>query len=124
MNCTTWPLRRTQIIDRRHDLQRPRTLCAALSVALVLTGGVSAHVQAAPVRYTFAVIAGTLQSPADEAPTQRLIDAIGRNRDMSFIVYDGNLKGAVRAAPGPAGSGTSSADLYSGPARLDRLRHD
>ena len=97
MNCTTWPLRRTQIIDRRHDLQRPRTLCAALSVALVLTGGVSAHVQAAPVRYTFAVIAGTLQSPADEAPTQRLIDAIGRNRDVSFIVYDGNLKGAKEA---------------------------
>jgi hypothetical protein len=97
MNCTTWPLRRMQIIDRRHDLQRPRTLCAALAVALILTGGVAPPAQAAPVRYTFAVIAGTLQSPADEAPTQRLIDAIGRNRDMSFIVYDGNLRGAKEA---------------------------
>ena len=124
MNCTTWPLRRMQIIDRRHHLQRPRTLCAALAIALILTGGVAPHAQAAPVRYTFAVIAGTLQSPADEAPTQRLIDAIGRNRDMSFIVYDGNLKRsegslprlAVRAAPGTAGSVTSGADLHSGPA--------
>ena len=97
MNCTTWPLRRMQIIDRHHDLQRPRTLCAALAVALILTGGGSPHAQAAPVRYTFAVIAGTLQSPADEAPTQRLVDAIGRNRDMSFIVYDGNLKGPKEA---------------------------
>jgi hypothetical protein len=97
MNCTTWPLRRMQIIDRRHHLQRPRTLCAALAIALILTGGVAPHAQAAPVRYTFAVIAGTLQSPADEAPTQRLIDAIGRNRDVSFIVYDGNLKGAKEA---------------------------
>jgi hypothetical protein len=97
MNCMTWPSRRMQIIDRHHELQRPRTLCAALAVALILTGAASPHAQAAPVRYTFAVIAGTLQSPADEAPTQRLIDAIGRNRDMSFIVYDGNLKGPKEA---------------------------
>ena len=97
MNCTAWPLRRMQIIDRHHVLRRPRTLCAALAIALILTGGVSPHVQAASVRYTFAVIAATLQSPADEAPTQRLIDAIGRNRDVSFIVYDGNLKGAKEA---------------------------
>lgn len=93
----TWRLRRMRIIDRRAHPPRPRTACAVLACALVLTGAGSTHAQAAPVRYTFAVIAGTLQSPADEAPTQRLIDAIGRGRDMSFIVYDGNLKGGKEA---------------------------
>jgi hypothetical protein len=47
--------------------------------------------------YSFAVVANTMQSSADEAPTQRLIDAIGRERDVSFIVYDGNLKGPKEA---------------------------
>ena len=94
MNCTSWPQRRMRIIDRHRQPQRRRTLCAALAFALILATGAAARAQAAPVRYTFAVIADTLQSPADEASTQRLIDAIGRDRDMSFIVYDGNLKGA------------------------------
>ena len=49
--------------------------------------------------YAFAVIASTMQSPADEAPTQRLIDAIGRDRDVSFVVYDGNLKGSEGSLP-------------------------
>ncbi len=48
-------------------------------------------------RYAFAVIANTMQSVADEAFTQRLIEAIGRERGLSFIVYDGNLKGAKEA---------------------------
>jgi len=43
-------------------------------------------------RYAFAVIGSTLQSNADEAPTQRLIDAIGRDPQIAFIVYDGNLR--------------------------------
>jgi hypothetical protein len=97
MNCMTWRLHRMPIIDRRRHPRRSRTACAALACALVLTGAAPTHAQAAPVRYTFAVIAGTLQSAADEAPTQRLIDAIGRERDMSFIVYDGNLKGGKEA---------------------------
>ncbi|MFM0337486.1 hypothetical protein [Paraburkholderia fungorum] len=89
-----------RIIDAHRPSQRPRTLCAALSLALTFTGGAgwfapAAHAEAP--RYVFAVIAGTLQSPADEAPTQRLIDAISRDRDVSFIVYDGNLKGAKEA---------------------------
>ncbi|MDE1183977.1 hypothetical protein [Paraburkholderia sp.] len=53
--------------------------------------------RAAAPRYSFAVIAGTMTGSGDEAPTQRLIDAIGRERDLSFIVYDGNLKGAKEA---------------------------
>ena len=38
-----------------------------------------------------------MHSAADEAATQRLIEAISRERDVSFIVYDGNLKGAKEA---------------------------
>ncbi|MFM0176982.1 hypothetical protein PQR52_00790 [Paraburkholderia aspalathi] len=98
-----------QIIDAHRPSQRPRKLCAALTNALTLTGGFAslasfvvlvvsaplAHAEAP--RFAFAVIASTMQSPADEAPTQRLIDAIGRDRDVSFVVYDGNLKGAKEA---------------------------
>ena len=95
-----------RIIDAYRPPQRPRKLRAALSVAFVLTGGLvplaglfafasSAHAEAP--RYAFAVIANTLQNPADEAATQRLLDAIGREREVSFIVYDGNLKGAKEA---------------------------
>ncbi|HEV3424927.1 MAG TPA: hypothetical protein VG105_14335 [Paraburkholderia sp.] len=97
MSCTASLLRRMRIIDHHRHLTHPRTLCAVLAIALILTEGVPRTAHAAPVRYTFAVIAGTMQSPADEASTQRLIDAMGRERDLSFIVYDGNLKGAKEA---------------------------
>ena len=93
MSCMAWPLRRMRIIDRYLHPQAPRTLCAALGIAFVLSCGTQSVAYAAPIRYSFAVLAGTMQSPADEAPTQRLIDAIGRDRDLSFIVYDGNLRG-------------------------------
>ncbi|HYS65383.1 MAG TPA: hypothetical protein VEN30_16470 [Paraburkholderia sp.] len=97
------------IIDAHSRRQRPRKPRAALSFALSLWGGLvppaalcalfacAAPAHAEAPRYSFAVIAGTMQSPADEAPTQRLIDAIGREREVSFIVYDGNLKGAKEA---------------------------
>lgn len=45
-------------------------------------------------RYAFAVIANAVTAPAEEATAQRLIDAIGRDPQISFVVYDGNLKGA------------------------------
>ncbi|HEY1996890.1 hypothetical protein [Paraburkholderia sp.] len=136
-----------RIIDHHRHLQRPRSVCAALGIALILTAGAASHAHAAPLRYTFAVVAGTLQSPADEAPTQRLIDAIGRERDMSFIVYDGNLKGAKEACrdslyerrqalleaarpalifvPGQhdwADCGTTEAGAFDPVERLDQLR--
>ncbi|WP_213296128.1 hypothetical protein [Paraburkholderia sacchari] len=44
-------------------------------------------------RYSFAVIANVVTEPGDEATLQRLIDAIGRDPQISFTVYDGNLKG-------------------------------
>ena len=97
MSCTASPLRRMRSVDPYRHLQRPRTLCAALGIAFVLAGSALPDAHGAPVRYTFAVLGGTLQGPADEAPTQRLIDAIGRERDLSFIVYDGNLKGPKEA---------------------------
>ncbi len=97
MSYMAWPLRRMRIIDRYPHPQTPRTLCAALGIALVLACAAQSNAHAAPVRYSFAVLAGTLQSPTDEAPTQRLIDAIGRDRNLSFVVYDGNLRGPKEA---------------------------
>jgi len=98
-----------QIIDAHRPSQRPRKLCAALSLVLTRTGSLAslaclgsllaltplAHAETS--RYAFAVIASTMQSPADEAPTQRLIEAISRERNISFIVYDGNLRGTKEA---------------------------
>jgi hypothetical protein len=77
-------------------LQRPRDVRAVLAIALAcsLIGVRPVTAHAAGSRYAFAVISGTLESPADEAPTQRLLDTIGRDSNVSFIVYDGNLKGA------------------------------
>ncbi|MFM0053425.1 hypothetical protein [Caballeronia grimmiae] len=46
---------------------------------------------------TFAVIADALARPADEAPVRQMLDAIGRDRDIAFIVYDGNVKGSTEA---------------------------
>ncbi|AFT86388.1 hypothetical protein [Paraburkholderia phenoliruptrix] len=107
------------IIDARGLVKRPRGLRAARITAFTLALGRKARLMAldsafgsalalaswwaalpahaeAPA-FSFAVIANTMQSPADEASTQRLIDAIGRERGVSFIVYDGNLKGAKEA---------------------------
>ena len=95
-----------RIIDARTPPQRPRRLRAALALALALTGGLGSFAglftfatpaSAAAPRFTFAVIANTMHSPADEAATRRLIEAIGRERDVSFIVYNGNLKGPKEA---------------------------
>ncbi|CAG4896273.1 hypothetical protein [Paraburkholderia gardini] len=83
-------------IDRTRSLSCPCDFRAALAIALACSVicAQPAAARAAGSRYTFAVVSGTLESPADEAPTQRLLDTIGRDNDVSFIVYDGNLKGA------------------------------
>ncbi len=91
-----------RIIDLPLHLLRLRRCVAtrAAVVAFVAVAFVSitaaAHA-AEPQRYAFAVIGSTMHSPADEAPTQRLLDAIGRDPQVSFIVYDGNLKSAKEA---------------------------
>jgi hypothetical protein len=95
-----------RIIDAHRPSQRPRGLRAALTLAFAFIGGVvqlaavfalATPAHAAAPRLTFAVIANTMHSPADEAATQRLIEAINRERDVSFIVYNGNLKGSKEA---------------------------
>jgi hypothetical protein len=100
-------------IDAPRPPQRPRKLRAALTLAFTQSGGliplmplaallagmltIASAAHADTPRYSFAVIANTMQSNADEASTQRLIEAIGRERDLAFMVYDGNLKGAKEA---------------------------
>lgn len=77
-----------------HAIALTAAYIAALSLAV--SGRASFAKEPAP-QYAFAVIGGTLQSSADEALTQRLLDAIGRDPDVSFIVYDGNLKSSKEA---------------------------
>ncbi|MGF6568872.1 hypothetical protein ABH945_000948 [Paraburkholderia sp. GAS333] len=95
-----------RIIDAYKPPQRPRPFRAALRLAF--TRGLIAALAASAAlstrsayadtpRFSFAVIGDTMRSPADEPAAQRLIDAIGRERDISFIVYNGNLKGAKEA---------------------------
>ncbi|CAB3803210.1 hypothetical protein LMG28614_05764 [Paraburkholderia ultramafica] len=95
-----------RIIDAHSSPQRPRRLRAALTLAVALTGALASlaglfafatPASAAAPRFTFAVIANTMHSSADEATTQRLIEAISREREVSFIVYNGNLKGPKEA---------------------------
>ena len=88
------PPPRLQLQARRSDAARI-VIAAALVAVCIATLAPTAN--AAPSRYTFAVIGGTMQDVADEAPTQKLIDAIGRDPQMSFIVYDGNLKSSKEA---------------------------
>jgi hypothetical protein len=49
--------------------------------------------QAAKPHFAFAVISGTIQSANDEAASQRLLEALGIDRHIAFIAYDGNFKG-------------------------------
>ncbi|APA84517.2 hypothetical protein BJG93_03230 [Paraburkholderia sprentiae WSM5005] len=91
-----------RITDARRHPQRLRELRAALRHVHASIGGIvvlaavcawtaPAHAEAS--RFAFAVLSDTMHSSADEAATQRLLDAIARERDVRFIVYDGNLKG-------------------------------
>jgi hypothetical protein len=50
----------------------------------------SAHAEAPPI--SFAIASNVVNKPADETTLQLMLDAIGRDRNTSFIVYDGNLK--------------------------------
>lgn len=78
----------------RRRLRAPLRLgiaMAATASACLLPVATYAH--AAEPGYSFAVLSGAIQSPADELDAQRLIDAIGLDERLSFAVYDGNLKG-------------------------------
>jgi hypothetical protein len=123
-----------------------RATMLAATLSLAASGSISFAKESAP-NYAFAVIGGTLQSSADEALTQRLLEAIGRDPDVSFVVYDGNLKSGKEACrdslfdtrqtlletskpalifiPGQhdwADCGTAEAGSYDPVERLDLLR--
>jgi hypothetical protein len=109
----SWPRRRTRNAERRlatppRPLQSPGRGCldsrylknmrgvyGALMLVLSLGCAMAAHAQ--PSRFAFAVVANVITSQGDESAAQRLIDAIGRDPQIAFVVYDGNLKGAHEA---------------------------
>ncbi|NIE63886.1 hypothetical protein [Burkholderia sp. Ax-1719] len=70
-------------------------LCAMAtsSVAFAASAKAAQPAQTPAWRYAFAVVANVVTEPGDETTLQRLIDAIGRDPQISFLVYDGNLKG-------------------------------
>ncbi|MBB2929500.1 hypothetical protein [Paraburkholderia silvatlantica] len=69
-----------------------RRASCALLLASLLGSPLAAFAQAP--RYAFAVVANALSSQSEEPSAQRLIDAIGRDPQIAFTVYDGNIKGA------------------------------
>ncbi|QBQ98605.1 hypothetical protein E1956_11775 [Paraburkholderia pallida] len=73
---------------RRGGLQR------ALVCLMMFGLPFAAKAEGPSSRYSFAVVANVVTEPGDETTLQRLIDAIGRDPQMSFVVYDGNLKGS------------------------------
>ena len=70
------------------------TSAVSIAIALGCIAMSQAHAEgSAPLG--FAVISDALTRPADEAPVRRMLDAIGRDGSIAFIVYDGNLKGGA-----------------------------
>ena len=86
---------------------RKRILCglpartAAMLVAAALALAQATALAAPPKRsttpYSFAVVSGVINAPADEPAAQRLLDAIARERNLAFVVYAGDLKGSKEA---------------------------
>jgi hypothetical protein len=83
---------------------RTRVVVTCLSALLALAEGLQrAQAEAPPLAslaslatltpLTFAIASNVLDKPAGEVALQHLLDAIGRERNTSFIVYDGDLKG-------------------------------
>ncbi|CAN0621959.1 conserved exported protein of unknown function [Burkholderia multivorans] len=69
-------------------------LAAATTFALGQTTALAAPPRKAAGPYVFAVVSGAIESPADEPAAQRMLEAIARERDVAFVVYEGSLKGA------------------------------
>ncbi|RQT04368.1 hypothetical protein DF051_36865 [Burkholderia contaminans] len=74
---------------------------AAVLVSAVLALAQATALAAPPKRsttpYSFAVVSGVINVPADEPAAQRLLDAIARERNLAFVVYAGDLKGSKEA---------------------------
>ncbi|WP_438396036.1 hypothetical protein [Caballeronia sp. DA-9] len=83
---------RAQWLRTRH---MSRTFIAARVVVCIAAIGAavasqSAHAEAQPM--SFAIASNVLDKPGGETALQQMLDAIGRERNTSFVVYDGNLK--------------------------------
>jgi hypothetical protein len=87
-------------VTARRQAHRHRGI-ASLALALACVSCFATRVRAAEPRYAFAVVSGVMTTSADEPAAQRLIEAIGLDRHLAFVVYDGNLKGpSERCADG------------------------
>jgi len=76
-------------------------LAAAAAFALAQATALAAPPRNAAASYAFAVVSGVIESPADEPAAQRMLEAIARERDVAFVVYEGNLKGVKEACRDP-----------------------
>jgi hypothetical protein len=77
---------------------RGRVIVTGLGALFLLAGGWQyARAEPPPLApstpLTFAIASNVLDKPSGETALQHLLGAIGQERNTSFIVYDGNLKG-------------------------------
>ena len=84
-------------IDRSgaRRMVRARVIGTCLSAFFLLAGRPGrAQAEAPPLTpLTFAIASNVLDKPAGETSLHHLLDAIGQERNTSFIVYNGDLKG-------------------------------
>jgi hypothetical protein len=85
--ATDWPGARRMV--------RIRVIVTGLTALFLLAGRPQrAQAEALTVApLTFAIASNVLDKPAGETALQHLLNAIGQERNTSFIVYDGDLKG-------------------------------
>src|SRR5471032_2840684 len=83
---TGWPGARRMV--------RTRVIVTGLSALFLLAGRPHrAQAEAPPLApLTFAIASNVLDKPAGETALQHLLNAIGQERNTSFIVYDGDPK--------------------------------
>ncbi|KWF23812.1 hypothetical protein [Burkholderia pseudomultivorans] len=86
---------------RKHPMSglpaRAAAAFVAAALALSQAGALAAPAARTAAPYSFAVVSGVISVPADEAAAQRMLEAIARERNLAFIVYAGDLKGAKEA---------------------------
>jgi hypothetical protein len=84
---TGWPGARRMV--------RTRVIVTGLSALFLLAGRPQrAQAEAPPLTpLTFAIASNVLDKPAGETALQHLLNAIGQERNTSFVVYDGDLNG-------------------------------
>lgn len=83
-------------IPSRVSARVTAALVAAV-LALAQAGALAAPPKRAAAPYSFAIVSGVIDIPADEPAAQRLFESIARERNLAFVVYAGNIKGAKEA---------------------------